>query len=263
MDQASRERHPMTPSVEVHILTMNEAEMIRYAIRHYATFCQRIVIEDLGSNDGTQAVAKEMGAEVVQHDGRGEFNDLQNKTIKNTCWLGTSCDWVICADADELIYFPGGAEKTLASYDTQQVPVANPFGFEMCSEQFPTGDGQIYQYVKHGARDDYWYGKKVLFSPKRVAVIDFGAGAHVTHATLHGGRKITLDSKSPPTSPPCYLLHCHHLGSVERIGAKYEAVIARLSAQNRLHKQGVQRDGMGHSREKRRAIMAKLERILP
>jgi len=253
----------MKPSVEVHILTMNEAQMIRYAIRHYATFCERIVIEDLGSTDGTQAIAKEMGAEVKQHDGRGEFNDLQNKTIKNTCWADTQADWVICSDADELIYFPGGAEKTLASYDAQHVPVVNPFGFEMCSEEFPTGEGQIYDYVKNGARDDFWYAKKICFSPKRVGTIDFGAGAHVTHATLHGGRKVTFDASSPRSTPSCYLLHCHHLGSVERIGAKYEAVIARLSAQNRQFKQGVQRDGLGHSREKRRTIMAKLERVVP
>lgn len=237
--------------------------MIPYALKHYREFCAELVVHDLGSTDKTMEIARTLGAKVVQHDSGGEFRDALNTRIKNTCWLGTSADWVIVADCDELLWFPSGVRETLKSFDEQQIAVANPYGYEMLSDVFPTGDGQITQYVKMGARDDHWYGKKILFSPKRVGAINFGAGAHVTQATLHGGRVINLDANSPRSSPSFFLLHFHHVHPVEVIGQKYEAVIARLSVENRRHNQGVQRDGMGHARDKRRAIMAKLERVLP
>lgn len=234
-----------------------------YSMRHYRRFCAEIVVHDLGSHDRTVEIARESGATVVQHDSGGEFRDALNTSIKNKCWPETDADWVIVADCDELMHFPHGVNDTLRCYDEQQVAVANPYGYEMVSDVFPTGDGQITEYVKHGARDDFWYGKKILFSPKRVGAVSFGAGAHVTTAILHGGRTITLDDKSPKTSPACYLLHCHHIHPVEVIGAKYEAVIARLSPENRRQKQGVQANGHQHARDKRAAIMAKLERIFP
>lgn len=241
---------------------MNEEQMMPFTLRHYRDYCAELHVHDLGSTDRTIEIARSFGATVTQHDSGGEFRDALNTAIKNKCWHGTDADWVIVVDCDELIHFPSGVRETLRCYDEQQVPVANPYGFEMLSDVFPAGGGQITEYVKHGARDDFWYGKKVLFSPKRVAEVDFGAGAHVTHATLHGGRKITYDSNSPRQKPACYLLHCHHIHPVEVIGAKYEAVIARLSPENRRHRQGVQSDGLGHANEKRRAIMAKLERVL-
>ncbi len=248
--------------VVVHLLARNEAEIIGYTLKHYRSYCAEIVLHDLGSTDATMDIARSFGAVVKQHDSGGEFRDALNKKIKNECWHGTDADWVICADADEMMYFPAGAKETLKSYDEQQVAVACPYGYEMVSDVFPNGNGQITEYVKHGARDDFWYGKMVMFSPKRVAAVDFGAGAHVTHATLHGGRKVTFDARTPRNSPPLYLLHFHHLGSVEAIGAKYEAVIARLSPENRRQNQGIQSGGHQHARDKRRAIMAKLERVL-
>ena len=250
-------------AVSAHILAYNEREIIPYAVRHYKTYCNEIVIHDLGSTDGTQKIATDAGARVQQHDCRGEFNDMLNKTLKNTCWHGTSADWVLCVDADELIYFPSGAEVSLKAYDDAAVPVVKPYGYEMFSDIYPTGDGQIYEYVKQGARDDFWYGKAELFSPKRVGSVDFGTGAHVTHAVLHGGRKILVDSRTPPTAPSVYLLHFKHIGGIERLTRLYAENQARQSAENKRMGWGNQEDPGKHARDKRRAITAKLERVIP
>ncbi len=250
-------------SVVAHMLAYNEREIIPFSIRHYKTYCADIFVHDLGSTDGTQKIATDAGAKVVQHDCKGEFNDLLNKKIKCECWIGTSADWVICADADEMIYFPCGVQATLRCYDEQQVPVVHPYGYEMTSDVYPTGHGQITEYVKHGARDDFWYGKQVLFSPKRVAAVDFGTGAHITHATLHGGRKVTYDAKSPFSSPPTYLLHFKHLGGLDRMTRLYAENQARQSAENKRMKWGNQEPPAKHSADKRRAILARLERVLP
>lgn len=253
----------MKPSVAVHILARNEEQMLPYALKHYREFCSELTVHDLGSTDRTIEIARSYGAIVKQHDSGGEFRDMLNKTIRNTCWIGTDADWVIIVDCDELLYFGAGVADTLKSYDQQQLAVVKPAGYEMTSEEFPTGPGQITEYVKYGARDIAWYSKPGMFSPKRVAKVDFGTGAHVVTATLHGGRTVVVDNNTPLSTPTTKLLHMHHLGSVEQIGAKYEAVIARLSPENRRMRWGVQADPYGHSKEKRRAIMAKLERVLP
>ncbi len=249
--------------VSVNILARNEEAIIGYTLRHYRDFCAELIVHDLGSDDKTVEIARSFGAIVKSYDSGGEFRDSLNKQIRNSCWLGTDADWVIIVDCDELFYFGAGVKETLRCYDEQQLAVVKPIGYEMTSEEFPTGGGQITSYVKHGARDTEWYSKPEMFSPKRVAATDFGTGAHVVNVTLHGGRKMSVDNSTPPSTPATKLLHMHHLGSIERIGAKYEAVISRLSPENRRMRWGVQADGMGHARDKRRAIMAKLERILP
>lgn len=248
--------------VVLFMLARNEEEMIVYSLRHYKQFCAEMTVMDLGSTDKTMDIARSFGAAVQQHDSGGEFRDSLNMKLRNVCWHGTDADWVIVVDCDELMHFGAGVNETLSSYDEQKVAVVKPVGYEMCADEFPTGDGQITDYVKMGKRDTDWYSKPTTFSPKRVAALDFGTGAHVVTATLHGGRKLLVDNRTQPNTPTTKLLHMHHLGSVERIGAKYEAVIARLSPENRKMRWGVQQDGLGHARDKRRAIMAKLERVI-
>lgn len=249
--------------VVAHILARNEEQMLPYTLRHFKQFCAEIVVHDLGSTDKTLEIAAAFGVTVKQHDSGGEFRDMLNKTIRNTCWHGTDADWVIVGDCDELIWFGAGVETTLRCYDEQQVAVVKPIGYEMTADEFPTGDGLITDYVKHGGKETDWYSKPNLFSPKRVAKLDYGTGAHVVTATLHGGRTVLVDNRTPANSPTTKLLHFHHIGSVERIGAKYEAVIARLSAENKRFRWGVQADGMGHAREKRKMILSRLERVIP
>ncbi len=250
------------PRVILHLLARNEEAMLPYAMRHYRDYCAELHVHDLGSTDKTMTIARSFGAVVHEHDSGGEFRDSLNKKIKNTCWLGTDADWVIIVDCDELMWFGAGVKETLRCYDDQQIAVVKPIGYEMTADEFPTGNGKITDYVKHGAVENDWYAKPGLFSPKRVGAIDFGTGAHVATATLHGGRKLVVDNRTPASSPVVKLLHFHHIGSVEKIGAKYEAAIARHSEENRRMNWGPQRDPYGHSQEKRRAILAKLERVL-
>lgn len=246
-----------------HILCFNESEILPYTLRHYKTFASRIVVHDLGSTDSCQKIATDAGAEIKQWDCRGEFDDRLNKKIKNECWLGTSASWVACVDADEMFYFPSGAEQTLEAYAAQGVEVVKPFGYEMMSDVFPTGPGQIYDEVKHGGRDDFWYAKPVCFRPNRIASLDFGTGAHVVTIMMKDGRKVYVDSKTPHSVPSTYLLHFHHIGGVERITKRYAENQSRQSAINKQFKWGNQESPAKHAQDKRRMIQSKLERVLP
>lgn len=256
---------PMTrrgdcPTVEVHIVCFNEELILPYTLRHYQTFAAKIIIHDGGSTDRSKEIAKEYGAEVRDWDTNGEINDTLLKRLKETAWIGTSADWVIMADADEFIYFPDHPANSLKQYEQQQLAFVKPRGFEMESPELPVNGGQIYEEIRHGAPDDKWYAKPVLFSPKRVKSIDYMVGAHECKAVLHSGLKMINPVRF--SQPPCYLLHYHHIGSVERIGAKYDANRKRFSKENKEHNWGWNGDGLRHARDKRAYILARRQEVI-
>jgi hypothetical protein len=236
--------------------------MATYSIRWYKSFCQRVTILDLGSEDGTQEYAKSQGCEVRQFDCKKEFDDRLNQRLKDTEWVGSDADWIIVGDCDELIRFPAGVNASFESYDKQDLAVIKPYGYEMTCDSFPTTDGQIFEYVKHGAREDMFYAKPMCFTPRRVAKTEFSMGAHALTATLHGGRALKVDQRFPFATPAAQLCHCHHIDSIENIAARYQGVRDRMSAINKQMHWGLQEDAGAHARKKRASILAKIERVI-
>ena len=247
-----------------HVLCYNEEEILKYSLRHYTSFCNRVVVHDLGSKDDSVGIARFYECDVMQHDCKGEFDDRLNKQIKEESWKGRSADWIIQADADELIYFPSGSFASFSAYDLAEIPVVKPHGFEMFSDSFPQTDRQIYDEIKMGASDDFWYAKPVIFSATRVKSIVFGTGAHWCEATLLDGRKHKA-LQSPPvfTNPPCFLLHFHHIGGLERIARRYDENQKRQSAMNKKMRWGNMEDPLKHAKDKRAMIMSKLQQVIP
>lgn len=252
-------------TVEVHILTNDHDWMIPWAVRHYATFATRIILHDGGPTHdpaGDAALLESGGcqAEVHPWETKGQLNDELAMQLKNTCWLGTDADWVICVDCDELVYFPKGTE--LATYERVGACMVKPYGYEMYSETMPEGPGQIYEYVNQGAREDQWYSKPVLFSPKRVAESGFGIGAHEAQPVLKSGRRLTVGQNWPKAHPPCYLMHFKSIGTLEQVAARYDATRKRLSQVNERHRWGNFDTGAKHSADKRAYILARLQRVV-
>lgn len=248
-------------NVHVHILCFNEREILPFTLRHYQTFCNSVTVHDLGSTDDSVRIAMNAGADILHTPCAGVFDDRFNQRIKNTAWENTDADWVAMVDADELIFFPHGAFQTLSAYDAQELPIIKPHGFEMFSDTYPTTERQIYDEVNMGAPDDLWYGKKILFSPKRVKSISFGAGAHVVHeAWLHNGQRI--GDPKVFSEPPVYLLHYKHLGGIERMARLYDENFKRQCENNHRCHFGNQKAGIVHANEKRSMILSKLQRVI-
>ncbi len=246
-------------SIEVHIIAFNEERMMPYTLRHYTSFASRIVVHDGGSTDRTHAICAEYEAEVKNFPTDG-VNDKLFKELKETCWKGTAADWVICVDADELVYFPGGVFDTLSAYDKAGLPVATPRGYEMFSDNLPVSDRQIYDEVKMGAPDPEWYSKKVLFSPARLRSIEFSAGAHETWYIDHDGKKVSVSRT--PSEPAFLFLHFHHLGTLEEMAARYRRQQSRHSKTNIANKWGNFEDPMKHAKDKRAKIVPRLTRVI-
>lgn len=248
--------------IEAHILAADEEEILPYTFRHCTSFCHKVVLHDLGSQDSSMDIAAAYGVEIRQWDSGGKVDDRVNLKVKNECWLGTDSDWVIVADADEFIYFPHGIEQTLTSYSQQKIPIVKTRGWEMTSPTMPTTNGQIYEEIKYGARDDKWYGKPVLFTPKLVKSVNFAPGAHQVSAVLHDGS--TISNPTEFSQPETFLCHFHQIGSVERVAAKYDRTRSRMCENNvRMNWGNVQETGLKHATDKRNAILSWLERVIP
>src|SRR6184192_1240888 len=64
------------------------------------SFAKEIVVVDSESTDGTQAIAEEAGARVVQFVWNGNFPRKKNWSLENVPWQH---EWVLIVDADERI----------------------------------------------------------------------------------------------------------------------------------------------------------------
>jgi glycosyltransferase involved in cell wall biosynthesis len=239
----------------IHILTYNEEEILPYALRNLLGLdvAIEIIVHDAMSTDRTRQIAAEYGARIVDWHTDG-VNDGLAADLKNTCWRDTDADWVATLDADELLYFPYGAADTFKEYDRRGIAIIKPHGWDMTSDTYPTGKGQIYDEVKRGTRDRRFYSKPVLFSPRRIASIAFIPGAHDCTARLMNGTEIGPFIAAPPSHPPTYLLHFKHLGTIERLAKRLAVQRSRLSPANIEHHWGNFVEPLQHAIQCRKEI---------
>jgi glycosyltransferase involved in cell wall biosynthesis len=87
------------------VVCLNEARHLRKTLGRLK-FCEDIILVDLGSTDGSQEIAREMGAQVVQHE-RVPYGEL----ARVTCIPMLRHDWIVGVDPDEVL--PEGTEAML------------------------------------------------------------------------------------------------------------------------------------------------------
>lgn len=89
----------MQASLPISILipTLNEAENLRDCIESI-TAADEIIVVDSGSSDGTQEIARELGAQVVDFKWNGMLPKKKNWSLESIDWKH---EWVFILDADE------------------------------------------------------------------------------------------------------------------------------------------------------------------
>lgn len=90
----------MTSTLSVIILTYNERLHIRRCIERIRSLATEIFVVDCHSTDGTQEIARSLGATVVERDWPGLYAPQFNWALKN---LPIASDWVLRLDADEYL----------------------------------------------------------------------------------------------------------------------------------------------------------------
>ncbi len=79
------------------MVVLNEEHNIRKSLGSYS-FCDQIIVVDVGSHDNSMVIAEEMGAEVIQH----EWTAIPEQVWPDMIHLARN-DWILIADADEEI----------------------------------------------------------------------------------------------------------------------------------------------------------------
>lgn len=102
-------------------------------------FAEEIVVVDSGSSDGTQALAEQYGARVIEQEWLG-FGPQKQFAVE-----AASHDWVLCLDADERVTsaLQGAIENALGK------PSAAAFRFPRCNRF-------LGRYLKHGEGYPDW-----------------------------------------------------------------------------------------------------------
>ena len=159
-----------------YVTVWNEERMLPYYLRHYSQFCERIIVLDNESTDGTVGICEEWPiVEVRTYSTEETLNDYIHLDLKHKCIEEArgNADYIIVSDCDEFIVHPNLVEFLKEN----TYPVIFPAGFQMVSWTFPKGDGQIYDEVKTGVPDP-WYSKPILINPNKIESLEWIEGCH-------------------------------------------------------------------------------------
>jgi len=197
-------------------MAFNESDIIRFTIKHYQKFCDKITVWDNYSTDDTPAIALSMGCEVHQFGIPNQLHDGMYLTLKNNCWKTQNADLIIMCDADEILIAP---PQELGNFTIWPME-----GFNMFSEILPEED---WSEINMGIPDGN-YAKHLIFSPQ-IMDINFLPGCHQAKPRFPrwGQEKLRV-------------CHFKHVGGVQRVLDKNALYRTRLSKYNRDHQFGIQ-----------------------
>lgn len=82
------------------ILTKNESLHISRCIENVRELCQKVYLIDCFSTDGTQEIARSLGAEVIEHEWPGNQATQFNWALDN---VKIDSEWILRLDADEYL----------------------------------------------------------------------------------------------------------------------------------------------------------------
>ncbi len=204
--------------ITLYFITWNDIFYLPFIKKHYGKFCQKIVMFDNYSSDGSDVLAKEYGFIVEKFGKPGVLDDEIYRSLKNEAWKferNQGVDYVIVCDSDEFVSLP--KEPLTAS-----APIVN--GFNMISETLPVDD--IFE-INTGAPSES-YSKQAIFSPDRMKEINYVHGCHKNYKV----GEITIDG------PQCTLHHFRQIGGVQRMLDRHALYRPRLSNFNLKHRMG-------------------------
>lgn len=88
----------MAPTISLCVIARNEARAIGRCLESVRPWVDEMVVVDTGSTDGTQDLARERGARVVEWAWRDDFAAARNESLRHA-----TGDWILCLDADETL----------------------------------------------------------------------------------------------------------------------------------------------------------------
>lgn len=133
------------PRLSVIVITKNEASRLRRCLAS-VPFADELVVVDSGSTDGTQAIARELGARLIETPDWPGFGPQKSRAL-----AAASGDWVLSLDADEWL------SDELAAQIRQVIEAQPPAGAAPVGWGMNRLSSFCGQWMRHGG----WYPDRV------------------------------------------------------------------------------------------------------
>jgi hypothetical protein len=171
--------------MRIHVLThVYDDPLLVYWIRHHMTFADKVtVLVDPKAPESTYQMVRSFAVEKVGYSNLPftglddlRFNQYYEYLVKRA-FLKDESDWLIVLDSDEFVF----CADWQAVLTNNGVPILRPeTGWQMFSEAFPSGPGQVYDEVKHGVLEK---GVTKPIVVRAGAEPGWSAGRHESHGT--------------------------------------------------------------------------------
>ena len=209
--------------MDIYIVCHNEEVMIPHTIKHYRDRfpTAKIFICDNYSSDGSVALAKNLGCEVIMWEYNANTLEYDLANLKNNIWKQSS-GWVIMCDMDEWLCIDEGKLKEEESKGTTMLTTE---GYNIVGDSHSEKLDDInLELLTRG----YYYAKetkKLCFDSRAIKEINYLTGAH--HCKPVGN--IVL------SGPKYYIKHMDFLG----LPYKWKKMLLRFERSREMRKRGM------------------------
>lgn len=209
--------------MDIYIVCHNEEVMISHTIKHYRDRFPKakIFIYDNYSSDGSVALAKNLGCEVImwEYNVNTFEHDLTN--LKNNIWKQSS-GWVIVCDMDEWLCIN---EEQLKEEESKGTTILTTEGYNIIADSKSEKLDDInLELLTRG----FYYAietKKLCFDSRAIKEIKYLPGAH--HCSPVG--------KVIQSAPIYYIKHMDNLG----LPYKWKKMLLRFERTREMRKYGM------------------------
>lgn len=166
-------------------LCYNEIKILPFALQYWKRICNKVIVYDNGSIDGSVVFLLKYGKGLVElrhfrYENNNLINDEELKEFKNNVWkeFRNQYKWCIMCDIDEMFYTQN-INSFLSYINTNNIDVIKCNGYQLISTYFPQYDPKslLHHLVKYGSKDNM-YNKCLMFNMHNIKEINYDYGAH-------------------------------------------------------------------------------------
>ena len=216
-----------TYSMIVHLYTLcwNEMAALPFVVDYWKRFVTHAWVYDNGSDDGSVEYLKQFDWITVDSFATEGMNDTVHMNMKNNVWKASRgrADYVYVCDMDEMLYAQD-IECQLKYMKDNGYTMARLKWYDFISESMPVyEEGKLLHETCKRAIYNVQGKPGMLFDPNKIEETNFAPGSH---SCVPVGDVKWYDGD-------IYVLHLnHHLG-LEHYLARYKAMNARQSEENK------------------------------
>lgn len=215
--------------IDVHVLCWNEMALVPFVVDYWKRFARHVYVYDNHSTDGCVDELKKYDWIDVIPYGTDEFDDWQNKNIKDTCWKGSDADWVWVSDFDECL-FSHHLWDEIDKLEENGVTLVTPKWIEVVSStNLPEyEEGKLLHVLVDGGFVNAEGKKMLFFKPSQIKETNYDVGAHICRPSGNIKCANTLN-----------IIHFKNLG-LQHVMDRYAQYRPRMSKRNLVNGWGYQ-----------------------